>query len=353
MTAGCALEVSGLGMDPADPAQSHENAYACACSCNAEVDVIHSVVRSPIFNVCVPDTLNGNKGGKTPLDANDVLADCQQRVLPTYAEMTLQCQSLVIVDTTKDCNCAVLPAAAVAECNKTCNAEEVDCATFDSRNPATVHGTVAKGRLNDVPVCEVASVTSSSPSGFAAAQAPATPGLTPLAAKIFGQRSNCVIDPGKSTATVTLDGDPQQVPVRGVVDFVGAPCPGAGCAVGMSYQLFVDPLQFNGFCAGTEISDVVVNGTVPDTLAVDASGHGQIGAQKMFTSSRGTRTDSGICITDKVLQMAFLGTNTEPVDVTVDWGQKSCALTGVLLGTKVENDNALEVAVSLHGTLVN
>ena len=360
MSAGCALQTSGLpGIDVVDP-PPQVNAYACTCSCNAQPDASTTVVRHPTFNVCVPDTLNGNKPGGTPPSDLDLLEDCKRRVVSNYAEMAFQCQSLVIIDPLNDCTCAVQPATAaqsgtfVAECNDTCNADEVDCATFDARDPSSVRGTVPRGGLNDfVPVCEVASLTSSAQGVRVVAQALPTPALTPLAARIFGQRSTCAINATQSTATVTLDDDPQTAPVSGVVEFLGASCPGTGCALGMTYQLSVDPLQFSGFCAGTEISDVVVVGTVPERVALDTAGIGQVAPQKMFTSSRGTRTDSGICVTDQVLQMAFVGTNTDPVGVTVDWNQKTCAITGVLLGATVENKNALEVAVSLHGTLVN
>jgi hypothetical protein len=73
-----------------------------------------------------------------------------------------------------------------------------------------------------------------------------------------------------------------------------------------------------------------------------------------LTSARGTRKDSGICVTDQELQMSFVGTNGGPVGVTVDWNQKTCSVTGELLQQNVENaSNTLSVAVNLHGTLVN
>ena len=75
----------------------------------------------------------------------------------------------------------------------------------------------------------------------------------------------------------------------------------------------------------------------------------------MLTSARGTRIDSGLCITDQELQASFVGTNVNAVAVAVDWAGKTCTVNGTLLGTTDEDINqgrkTLSVAVHLQGTL--
>ena len=136
------------------------------------------------------------------------------------------------------------------ECNTDCTPERVvkedgSCVNFDPENgnvsanlPPLILPPDAPVTVNDEPVCLVSANIDSS-SGFAAAQALPTTAPTPLAAGIFGQRSTCVLDPAQSTAIVTIDNEvPVEQPhVNGVVELRGAPCPGASCAIGMTYRL--------------------------------------------------------------------------------------------------------------------
>jgi hypothetical protein len=134
---------------------------------------------------------------------------------------------------------------------------------------------------------------------------------------------------------------------------LGTPCPEASCALGMTYQLDVAPFGFSGFCTGTEITDLRTQGAAGSAaVALNASGLGTIAPGQTHTSARGTRTDSG-CIGGETLQMSFVGTNTEDVDVSIDWIAKTCTVNGTLLGGTVENDDSLSVSVHLQGTLVN
>ena len=164
-----------------------------------------------------------------------------------------------------------------------------------------------------------------------------------------------------SVATVTLGGEapcPTQPTVSGVVEFRGTPCPGASCAVDMTYQLDLAPFSFSGFCAGTEITDVrAVGAGASQAIVLAANGNAQIAPGQTLTSARGTRIDSGLCITDQEVQASFVGTNVDAVGVTVDWANKTCEVNGTLLGTTEEDVNqgsqALSVAVHLQGTLEN
>ena len=52
--------------------------------------------------------------------------------------------------------------------------------------------------------------------------------------------------------------------------------------------------------------------------------------------------------------MSFVGTNVDPVGVTVDWASKTCTVNGALLGATVENrQQCAERRGQLQGTLVN
>jgi hypothetical protein len=172
------------------------------------------------------------------------------------------------------------------------------------------------------------------------------------AAGLFGQRSTCVLDPAQSKATVTLDDEVREPSVSGVVEFLGTPCPGAACAVGMTYQLDLAPFSFVTFCAGTEIRDVRMVGTAAaGAFTLEANGDAQIAAGQTLTSVRSTRQDSG-CFLNQEVQMSFVGTNGDLVAVSVDWADKTCTVNGAIVGT-VENNNALSVVIDLHSTLVN
>lgn len=335
LSVNCALDVGGLPggeVVVVPPPEDTENAYTCHCTC-----VFESGIENKNLNVCIPP------------GEDNIVADCKDRVELAFDVMTDACVAPV------SCSCnAVGPARFDQGCNTQCPAELLDqekCSNFDFDDPAA--STATQINASTAPVCLVPSATDAS-QGLKAAQTLPTAAPTPLAAGITGRRSTCAINAALSIATVTLDGDAQQSPVSGVVEFLGAPCPGAACALGMAYQLSVDePFAFSGFCAGTEISDVRAVGSAgAEAVVLDAAGVGQIAAGQTLTSARGTRTDSGVCIIDQELQMSFVGTNVEPLDVIVDWGQNTCTVTGALLGTTVEN-KPLSVEVSLHGTLEN
>jgi hypothetical protein len=187
-------------------------------------------------------------------------------------------------------------------------------------NPATAATLPFLFDDNDTPVCLAPSGTSSGQSPLVAAPALPTATPTPLGAGIFGQRSTCVLNPDVSVATVTLgDEAPSTQPtVSGVVEFRGTPCPGASCAVDMTYQLDLAPFSFSGFCAGTEITDVRAVGAVGfQAIVLDANGNAQIAPGQTLTSARGTRIDSG-CFSNQEVQASFVGTNVDAVAVTVD-----------------------------------
>jgi hypothetical protein len=337
-----------------DP-EGEENAYTCECSLTVFGGDLPD---TPTFTVCASDTVGRDpQSGK--LNVVDINQDCQKRVATTFGLMAEACPDIAFVEA--KCFAAATPARFEQACPREgqiveCAKEEVlpDCSNFIPEQPEASKATLPPGGLSrgDEPVCFVASSATAS-SDFTAALELPTAVPTPMAAGIFGQHSTCVLNPAQSKATVTLDSEVREPAVSGVVEFLGAPCPGASCAVGMTYQLDLAPFSFATFCAGTEIRDVRTVGTVAaGALTLDANGEAQIAAGQTLTSARGTRQDSG-CFLNQEVQMSFVGTNGDLVAVAVDWANKTCRVQGALLGATVEQNNTLSVEVDLAGTLVN
>ena len=365
LSLNCALEVGGLGpgTEIVEETEGQANAYRCQCNCTAFLSGSNQPfeLKVPPLNVCVPFELNPNRNqlrNGAPVTDAEISADCSDRVLNTFEAMAQECMvnpflAKVICD-----DCTAVPSARfVQACDDDCAAIPIEfaCINFNPEGgPAETTATVPNPPADFEPVCVALSDTSSAQSALVADAALPTAAPTPLAGAIFGQRSTCVLDSGQSTATVTLDTEVREPKVNGIVEFLGAPCLGAACAVGMTYQLDLEPFSFNGFCAGTEITDVRTVGTATSgAISLNVSGVAQIAPGQTLTSVRGTRKDTGICITDQEFQMSFVGTNVDSVDVTVDWANKTCKVNGTLLGATVENSNTLSVEVNLQGTLVN
>src|SRR5262249_38169391 len=156
------------------------------------------------------------------------------------------------------------------------------------------------------------------------------------------------------TTSIDVNGEQVSPHTTGKVEFLGEPCPGGRCAVGMSYKLDIDPFELGNFFGGAEFSDLAASGSaIQGAAELDEQGVGHIAPGAPLTSGRGTRRDFGILGSEPDQQTSFKGTNDQPVDVSVDWTNKTCAVNGVLLGASVEEGNSLNVAVSLHGILIN
>jgi len=75
------------------------------------------------------------------------------------------------------------------------------------------------------------------------AHTPVCVATSPLGSVLFGQRSACDIDPGQSNVHARIfkgtDSSSGDAAPRGRIEFVGAPCPGDSCAVGMTQRMNV------------------------------------------------------------------------------------------------------------------
>src|SRR5262249_34848124 len=121
-----------------------------------------------------------------------------------------------------------------------------------------------------------------------------------------------------------------------------------------SYRVdHVNTFEFDGFfgLASVKFQNVRALGTsVPAGATVDASGAGAFPALSTKSSGRGTRVDDDTISTSSTDQ-SYTGTNGDPVQITVDWANRSCAMSGALVGS-VE-DRSGTATVSLSGTIVN
>ena len=175
-----------------------------------------------------------------------------------------------------------------------------DCANFDP-----VHGlTTATNADGDQPVCVANS---------------------PLGAEVFGRRTMCAVE---GTAHVEVGDESKNPHAEGIVQFVGDPCPGGSCIVGMQYQLNIDPVTFGNFFHSETFHDL---GGVGETSAgnealLSPSGDGSFARNAAAVSAQGRRGS----------QLNGLATtNDDAVDVNVGWGQTAptCRVNGRLIGS--------------------
>jgi hypothetical protein len=160
--------------------------------------------------------------------------------------------------------------------------------------------------------------------------------------------------------TISRGGESQTQSATGVVEFTGKPCPDASCAVGMAYRLDdVDTFEFSDFggFAAAEFTEVLASGaTLPAGAMVDAAGLGTFGSGSSQSSGKGRRGNLACiphvgCAEISSDRAAYFGTNSEPIDVLVDWEGHECAVTGAVLGSIEDADTSVDVA--LAGEIVN
>jgi hypothetical protein len=248
--------------------------------------------------ICLPPALVPNR------TEADLLADCEGRVEQTLTGLADACGY------PSDCHCGLQVNATsfsdslqwADKCDLPCTEETVDvandCANFDP-----VRGlTSATNAAGDQPVCLANS---------------------PLAAEVFGRRTMCAVD---GTAHVEVGGESKNPQAAGIVQFVGDPCPGGSCAVGMQYQLNIAPVTFGNFFHSETFHDL---GGVGETRAgnealLAPNGDGAFARDAAAVAAQGRRGS----------QLNGLATtNDDPVDVNVGWGPATCRVNGTLIGS--------------------
>jgi hypothetical protein len=259
-----------------------------------------TVVGPQDLPICLPPALSPN-----PAEA-DLATDCENRVQQTLSGLAEACGY------PSDCHCGMQANTMnysqslmwADKCDTPCTEEKVDvandCANFDP-----VHGlTTATNADGDQPVCLANS---------------------PLGAEVFGRRTMCAVE---GTAHVEVEDESKNPHAAGIVHFVGDPCPGQSCSVGMQYQLNIDPVTFGNFFHSETFHDL---GGVGETGAgneamLAPSGDGSFARDAAAVSAQGRRGSqlNGVATT-----------NDDPVDVNVGWGQAAptCRVNGRLIGS--------------------
>ena len=250
--------------------------------------------------ICLPPALVPNRS------ETDLANDCTDRVAPTLSGLAAACGY------PSDCHCGLQANAAsfsaslkwADSCDTTCTEEQVDvandCANFD---PA--HGlTTATNAPGNQPVCLANS---------------------PLSAEVFGRRTTCAVS---GTAHVEVGDESKNPHADGVVQFVGDPCPGQSCPVGMQYELNIADVTFGNFFHSETFHDL---GGVGETGAgneatLSPTGDGSFDRDAAGVSAQGRRGS----------QLNGLATaNDDPVDVHVGWDEPAptCRVNGRLIGS--------------------
>jgi hypothetical protein len=315
-----------LGLDP-----THEispNAYVCTCQC--------SNIGAPFVGVseavCLPDNLNPNKNTIT-LTQVDLDHDCEGRVNENVAGIVQQCVSKIL-----NCGCIAAPIASMltaAECDVGCTPEDLDpsCSNFDTHvNPAVKTATNIPGQP---PVCLIASSD------------PPNPVPDPLVAGLFGHNSKCDVS---GDVTVMRGGDTETQPASGVVNLTGSPCPGGSCKVGMSYRIdHVNNFSFDSFAGfeSVEFQHLFASGnSIPEGATLDSAGNGTFAVSSTQNYGTGRRSNQIAGIEVSSDESAFTGTNSQPLDVGVDWINHKCHLSGALFGQLEDADTLVTADVS-------
>jgi hypothetical protein len=222
-----------------------------------------------------------------------------------------------------------------AACNASCDPKAPD--NCDSQEIAKA--TVAKA--GDPPVCVAHS---------------------PLGSVLFGQRSACDIDPAHSNVHARIfkddDSSSSDSAPRGRVEFLGAPCPGGSCAVGMAHRMNLGDMTFpsHSILASdahvNQLSGVGENTTVGAFVFPD--GTGSFGTGLTSHAVRGNQVGGDT--------VAVVWSNNGPlaISVGVDPAQSGgwrpgavCTMNGPLFHAGNTDDGGIEMSVDIKGTLVN
>ncbi len=292
------LLISGIGGAGARHAVSFDADAAAAPVLEVTFQEPAAPVVGPLnLPVCVPDDFNPNTGGTAATD-EQLTNDCVNRVQHTLSGLAQACHY------PSGCSCSVQADSRqfADKCDTTCaeNPVTMDCSNFDPKNnpPMNITATNAPG---DTAVCLANS---------------------PLAAALYGRRTTCEV---AGTVHIDLDDQHPTSDASGIVQFLGGPCPGQGCAVGMEYRLDINDISVGNFFHSETFQDLAGLGeTVPGGEALlDTGGTGMFLADTAAVSAQGRRGGD---------RKSLATTNDDPIDVEVAWGG-TCHLEGALVGT--------------------
>jgi hypothetical protein len=248
------------------------------------------------FQVCMLPEDNANlNGGVTPDDTR-LEQDCAGRVATTVSGLASACGYPPL------CSCSATGMRRFADkCDLDCIADPVnpDCSDFDPSG-----GNVTATNAGSDPAVCVAN--------------------SPLSSAMFGQRTTCAVD---GFAFIDVEGEHKIPAAAGTVKILGEPCPGIGCAVGVEYNIGVDPITFGNFLKSATFSDLAsVGESSPGHEALlSPIGLGTYSPSAFDVSAQGRRGND---------KRGLATTNGDDVQLTVFWGTggfQICALRGTLV----------------------
>jgi hypothetical protein len=290
-----ALFIGGTGGAGARSAVSYDGAPFSAPVLEINYEEPSSPLVGPFpLPVCVPPQSNPNTGGSTQLDP---MLDCAGRVQPTVQGISDACPGY-------PARCTCIPEVDSLRFSDVCDADcvedqvESDCSDFDP-----VAGNVsATNAMGGQKICLANS---------------------PLASALYGRRTTCAVS---GTAHVEIEGESADPSAAGILQFLGDPCPGQSCAVGMEYRLDIGSVTFGNVFGSATFADLAGLGESLADAVLSSAGAGTFGADECALSARGVRDGD---------QRALVATNNDVINVNVNWGSMAptCALNGSLVGS--------------------
>lgn len=141
-----------------------------------------------------------------------------------------------------------------------------------------------------------------------------------LAFNAVGRRSRCEVE---GTSEILIgDERPEEDPATGgIVDILADPCPGDDCYVHSSFVLDMEPITFEvRFARDPTFTNLGATGSARETTLLDA-GLASFDPDTMDGTGTGRRGSDGLAVTTS---------NSDVVEVGVDWGGRTCDMTGTL-----------------------
>jgi hypothetical protein len=240
---------------------------------------------------------NANLNGDVEPDDAQLALDCAGRVATAVSGLASACGYPPL------CNCDATGARKFADaCDSDCVANPVDPDCSDFNPPG---GNVTATNAGTDPAVCVAN--------------------SPLSSAMYGHRTTCEVD---GFAFIEVEGELKIPAAAGVVKIQGEACPDGGCAVGLEYNVDVDPITFGNFLKSATFSDLgsVGKSNPGDEALLSPIGFGTYAPDAFDVSAQGSRGND---------KRGLATTNDDDVNLTVFFGSGGfhiCAVRGTLVG---------------------
>ena len=359
-TAGTRFAVSNDGSGSRQPVL-HVRYFDPGADVRATLPICLPEDLNPFFNENAPGAEVDGDGDGLP----DVLhEDCSVRVENTYKGLVSACG--YFPDPATNCNCEVVPTnftdkngnasqdpgeAYYVFLRETCNTEPEVCTEnvlnlpADPNDPArcnnfdpigfagcvsdlveqcTANGTPPSACDTDNCLSFVAATNAPNDEPICIAHASDAPPA--IAFQMFGRRSTCELAGTSEIKVGDDEREPKQDPVtRGFMEIFGGPCPGGSCPIGIATQLGMQPITFAvKWHSDPTFTDLIEAGNSRLVAAtVDGGGAAVVPEDAAIGVGRGRRSGTSD-------RKAAIGSNEEPLNLTVDWTGFTCSMNGNL-----------------------